>query len=131
MQCRHLPLGDHTCEIMERAFSAVFSTPTQRHALDAKHKAYKQKQARVAESMTNIFKIVRQREALGNVASSFHLFGKFCLSGFAKGYIFKMMFSLIFRVVRRPTQLPPISYFLSQELFRFGSCVGFVVGLCK
>jgi hypothetical protein len=116
---------------MERVFSAVFTTPSQREHLKLKHIKYKEKLAKELIKKQSIFRELREKEAIGNHVSSLRLFSKFCLSGFAKGYMFKMIFSLVFRVVKRPGQKIPISYFISEELFRFGGSVGLVVGLYR
>jgi len=114
---------------MERVMSAVFTTPNQRTAV--KHATYKSKLALQLVQKQLQFKAARKLEAKGTITSSLNLFGKFCLSGFAKGYTFKMMFSLVFRIVKRPGQSIPLSFFISPELFRFGSSVGLVVGLYR
>ena len=116
---------------MERAYSAVFKKQEDRVSSTSKNAIYKNKLAIQLKQKESLISIVRQREAQGTVKDSLQLFTSFCVTGFAKGYIFKLMFSLVFRIVRHPTQLPPLSYFISQELFRFGSSVGLVVGLYR
>ena len=116
---------------MERVFSAVFTTPEQRKSLELKTVKYKQRLQAELQKKQHVLQRVRDKEASGNLSSSFRLLVKYCISGFAKGYLFKMMFSLVFRIVKRPTQRIPMTYFLSKELARFGASVGLVVGLYR
>ena len=116
---------------MERVYSAIWSTPQELQSQTDKRNNYKAKQTDALHKKQKRFQLVRQQEAKGTHTSSLQLFAKYCLSGFAKGYLFKMMFSLVFRIVKRPTQFFRKDNFVSQELLRFGSSVGLVVGLYR
>ena len=75
---------------MERVFSAVFTTPEQRKALELKTVQYKQRIQAELQKKQHVLQLVRDKEASGNLSTSFRLLVKYCISGFAKGYLFKI-----------------------------------------
>ena len=104
---------------MERVLSAVFLGRAPAEALSLQVQVTKSDVARTRDATAD--------GALAAVVKAL----RYAARAFAIGYGGKTIFTVLFRIVKRPGYRVPIHLFLSKETARFGASVGLVVGIYR